>query len=200
MRIRFANCVFDSDRHELLCGGEPVSLQPKAFAFLAALVSAHPAAISKEALYERIWPGVFVEEGNLHNLAADVRRAVGDDDHSIIRTVHRVGYVLAVPLVREDAAAARLVIGSREWPLPQGATLIGRDLLGTPDVSRRHAVLLLRNTAAFIHDLGSKNGTFVGGRRIETETELANGDEIVFGRTRAVVWLRGSDQTTITAR
>ena len=200
MRVRFANCVFDSDSHELICDGKLKPLQPKAFAFLEALVEAHPAAVSKEVLYERLWPGVFVEEGNLHNLAADLRRAIGDEDHAVLRTVHRVGYALAASVSREDELLARLIIGSRELPLSLGDTIIGRKLLGTPDVSRRHALLHLDDTTAYIEDLGSKNGTFVGGRRVESRTELASGDEIVFGRTRAVVWLRGSEQTTITAR
>jgi len=199
VRVRFAHCTFDSDRHELLCGDETRSLQPKAFAFLEALIAAHPAAVSRETLYERIWPGVFVEEGNLHNLAADVREAIGDNDRSIIRTVHRIGYALNAPVTRDTPPLARLVIGSRELPLVEGENVIGRDLVGTPDVSRRHASLTLRDGRAFLRDLGSKNGTFAGDRRIDSETEIASGDEIVFGRTRAIIWLTAHDETTITA-
>jgi DNA-binding winged helix-turn-helix (wHTH) protein len=199
VRVRFADCVFDSERHELLCGGEPRSLQPKAFTFLEVLIEAHPAAVSKETLYERIWPGLFVEEGNLHNLAADVRDAIGDHDRTIIRTVHRVGYALNAPLSRDATSSARLIIGVQELPLQPGENIIGRDLIGTPDVSRRHASVVLRDGRVFLRDLDSKNGTFVANRRIESETELTNGDEIVFGRTRAVIWLGAHDETTITA-
>ena len=199
MRVRFGNCVFDSDRHELVRDGALQSLQPKAFALLEALVAAHPSAVSKQALYDHIWSGVFVEEGNLHNLVADVRDAIGDEERTIIRTVHRVGYVLAVPVEREEPSKARLVIGSREWPLGEGDNVIGRDTIGTPDVSRRHAHLVITGTRAIIRDLGSKNGTFVAGRRIDGETELASGDEIVFGRTRAVIWMQPADGSTITA-
>lgn len=199
MRVRFADCVFDSERHELLCGGERRSLEPKAFAFLEALIEAHPAAASKESLYERIWPGVFVEEGNLHNLAADVREAIGDRDRTIVRTVHRVGYALAAPVSRDEAPFARIIIGSRELPLEPGENVIGRDIVGTPDVSRRHASVIVRDGRVFLRDLDSKNGTFVGSHRVEGETELASGDEITFGRTRAVVWLHADRGTTITA-
>jgi DNA-binding winged helix-turn-helix (wHTH) protein len=198
VRARFANCIFDSERHELLCGGEPRSLPPKAFAFLEALVAAHPAAVSKETLYEHLWPGVFVEEGNLHNLAADVRDAIGDRDRKIIRTVHRVGYALATALKRDEPTFARIVIGSRELPLQDGENVIGRDLIGTPDVSRRHACLIVRGGRVYLRDLDSKNGTFLASRRVDGETELANGDEITFGRTRALVWLTPHDETTAT--
>jgi DNA-binding winged helix-turn-helix (wHTH) protein len=199
VRVRFADCVFDSERHELICRGEQRSLQPKAFAFLGALIESHPAAVSKETLYERIWPGLFVEEGNLHNLAADVREAIGDSDRTIIRTVHRVGYALATPLTRDEPTPARLIIGTHELPLASGETVIGRDLIGTPDVSRRHASLVVRDGRVFLRDLDSKNGTFIGSRRIDGETELTNGDEITFGRTRAVIWLQAHNETTITA-
>lgn len=199
MRARFADCVFDSDRHELTCGGLAKALPPKSFLLLEALVRAHPAAVSKTELYAQIWPGVFVEEGNLHNLIADVRQAIGDGERTIIRTVHRIGYALAAEVSQEEPAAARLVIGSRQWPLPHGETVIGRDLLGTPDVSRRHAGIVVRGSAATIRDLGSKNGTFVRGERIEEETDLASGDEIVFGLTRAVILFQEPGSPTITA-
>jgi len=199
VRVRFANCTFDSQRHELVCANEQRLLQPKAFAFLEALIAAHPAAVPKETLYDLIWHGVFVEEGNLHNLAADVREAIGDDDRSVIRTVHRIGYALNALVTPDEPSHARLVIGSREWPLAEGETVIGRDLIGTPDVSRRHASVTLRDGRAYIRDLDSKNGTFVGDRRIDSETEITSGSEIVFGRTRAVVWLTAHDETTVTA-
>jgi DNA-binding winged helix-turn-helix (wHTH) protein len=199
MRVRFADCIFDSGRHELVCGGEVRQLQPKAFTFLEVLVESYPAAVSRETLYGRIWPGLFVEEGNLHNLAADVRDAIGDTDRTIIRTVHRVGYALAAPVSRDEATPARLVIGNHELALQPGENIIGRDLIGTPDVSRRHACVIVRDGRVFLRDLDSKNGTFIGNRRIDGETELANGDEITFGRTRAVIWLHAQSETTITA-
>jgi len=199
VRVRFAKCLFDSDRHELTCDGEVKALPPKAFQLLESLVRSHPAAVPKTALYEQLWPGLFVEEGNLHNLIADVRGAIGDSEHTIIRTVHRVGYALAADLTRDDPCVARLVIGSREWPLTEGETVIGRDLLGTPDVSRRHACIAVHGPTALVRDLGSKNGTFVHGHRIGEDTAVASGDEIVFGMTRAVIVLHESEGTTITA-
>ncbi|MGZ4778379.1 MAG: FHA domain-containing protein [Thermoanaerobaculia bacterium] len=191
--------MFDSERHELTCGGVTKPLPPKAFQLLVALVSAHPAAISKQELYAQLWPGVFVEEGNLHNLVADVREAIGDSERTIIRTVHRVGYAFAADVVQEEPSIARLVIGSREWPLAQGETIVGRDLLGTPDVSRRHAAITVTGASARIRDLDSKNGTFVRGSAIHGEAEVANGDEIVFGMTRAVILFNDQAGTTITA-
>src|SRR5712691_11444970 len=110
------------------------------------VLEAHPSATSKEALYERLWPGTFVEIGNLHTLIAELRDAVGDDHRQIIRTVHRFGYALAADLLTEETAAY-LIIGTREIPLRIGENILGRDLIGAPDVSRRHARISVRGDA-----------------------------------------------------
>ncbi len=69
----------------------------------------------------------------------------------------------------------------------RGKLLIGReeDCTLRPDsefVSRHHCVLLLDDYTLRIRDLGSKNGTFVNGRRIGTsETILLHDDMISIG-------------------
>ncbi|MGZ5439224.1 MAG: SpoIIE family protein phosphatase, partial [Candidatus Aminicenantales bacterium] len=52
------------------------------------------------------------------------------------------------------------------------------------DISRHHAILRVRQGASHITDLNSKNGTFVNGRRVNGEIDLARGDEILVGSTR----------------
>ncbi len=50
-----------------------------------------------------------------------------------------------------------------------------------PDASSRHAELRSVGGRHVIHDIGSTNGTFVNGERINAERELADGDLISFG-------------------
>jgi hypothetical protein len=50
-------------------------------------------------------------------------------------------------------------------------------------VSRAHAVLEITRGEAVVRDLGSTNGTFLNGRRIE-RARLRDGDELRFGNTR----------------
>ncbi len=49
------------------------------------------------------------------------------------------------------------------------------------DVSTRHAAVLLSGDRWVLRDLASRNGTFVGGRKIEADYELADGDVVRFG-------------------
>lgn len=48
-------------------------------------------------------------------------------------------------------------------------------------VSARHALLYLEGARWWVRDLGSRNGTFVNGRRIIAPAALADGDRIAFG-------------------
>jgi pSer/pThr/pTyr-binding forkhead associated (FHA) protein/S1-C subfamily serine protease len=65
--------------------------------------------------------------------------------------------------------------------------IIGRQnadlLLDDPQVSRRHAVVRAVDGELEIEDLGSANGTFVNGARVESPRRLSAGDEIAIGPT-----------------
>jgi len=73
--------------------------------------------------------------------------------------------------------------------IPAGErTTIGRSpdcpiFLDDVTVSRRHAVLLERDSHWFVEDLGSLNGTFVNRHRVES-AELSDGDEVQIGKYR----------------
>lgn len=71
-------------------------------------------------------------------------------------------------------------------PLPSGTLGVGRkseNAIRVVDgsVSGKHAELRVDADGVTIVDVGSTNGTRVGGHRIEGETRLAHGDEVVFG-------------------
>ncbi|MGB8909329.1 MAG: FhaA domain-containing protein [Candidatus Cybelea sp.] len=70
----------------------------------------------------------------------------------------------------------------------EGTSRIGRSddgeiVLLDLSVSRAHAVVEVRAGEAIVRDLGSTNGTYLNGKRIETGT-LRDGDELRFGNTR----------------
>jgi hypothetical protein len=64
--------------------------------------------------------------------------------------------------------------------------VIGREgvavTIDDPELSRRHAVVRPIDGGFEVEDLGSLNGTFVNGRRIEGPTKLSGGDTIKLGQ------------------
>ena len=94
MRVRFGECVLDSETRQLSVGGTTDHMQPKAFQFLELLLETRPKAVSKQQIHERLWPGTFVSDGTLTSLLVEVRNVIGDDArHPIyVRTVHGFGY------------------------------------------------------------------------------------------------------------
>jgi predicted component of type VI protein secretion system len=81
-----------------------------------------------------------------------------------------------------------LQIDKRRVALSEGEFTIGRSrgcgvVLRDPSVSRGHALLCVSRGKVTLQDLGSSNGTFVNGKRLEGETPLAAGDRLVLGET-----------------
>lgn len=69
-------------------------------------------------------------------------------------------------------------------------------VLEHPQVSRHHALIERMGTRYRIKDLKSSNGVFVGGKRIEREAWLKEGDEIRIGGVRLVLREDGIQQFT----
>jgi DNA-binding winged helix-turn-helix (wHTH) protein len=218
MRLAVSDWVFDSDTREVVRDGRTVPLSPKAFALLELLIRERPKAVSKSDIRDYLWPGIFVSAANLANLVVELRSRLRDDarDPRIIRTVARFGYAF----VAEPSAAAersrprgrpfacRLVWGPREIALEPGPNLIGRDRdsivwIDDTSVSRRHARISVDETGATVEDLSSKNGTFVGGRRIEKPKRLEDKDAIKIGPASMIFRLfkrTGSTASTVEER
>ncbi len=80
-------------------------------------------------------------------------------------------------------------IAGRRYKLADGEYVIGRrsdSQIFVPDmrVSRQHARLWKNGEAWSLEDLGSNNGTFVNGVRVETPTALKHDDEIAIANNR----------------
>lgn len=94
-------------------------------------------------------------------------------------------------------------IGAR-FLLDQDETIAGRHpsadiFLDDVTVSRRHAQFLRHGTAFEVKDLGSLNGTFFDGVRIETAL-LSDGAEVQIGKFRLTFYASRLDLAGIAAR
>jgi pSer/pThr/pTyr-binding forkhead associated (FHA) protein len=85
----------------------------------------------------------------------------------------------------------------------EGENVIGRDegcaiRIDAARVSRRHACIRVSGSGASIQDLGSKNGTYVRGRKLTGTADLRDGDEIGIGGARFTFRAAYGPGTTIT--
>jgi DNA-binding winged helix-turn-helix (wHTH) protein len=206
VRLSFGSYVFDSRLRAVTRNGTAVELSPKAFLLLETLIELRPAPISKDVLYERLWPQTFVEPGNLHNLVAEIRRALDDREHRLVRTAHGVGYSFDGRAVDVLASPSRFLLwlGDEAVYLKCGETIVGRDpdatvVIDSPDVSRQHVRLFVTDDHVVVEDLGSKNGTFIDSEPIREPRVVRAAADIVIGKTRLLLRMRGDVKSTITA-
>jgi DNA-binding winged helix-turn-helix (wHTH) protein len=215
MRVRFGECVLDSETRQLSIRGEAVHITPKAFQFLELLLESRPKALSKKEIHERLWSGTFVSDGTLTSLLVEVRTAIGDSarESRFVRTVHGFGYAFSgiAEDLRGSAAAAggrklvyRLIWGTREIALRPGENLLGREedaIVWIDDalVSRRHARIVIDEAGAVLEDLGSRNGTYLRGKKIKVPTKLADEDQLKIGPASMIFRVYKQTASTVAA-
>lgn len=98
---QFGPCRLDATERVLLRDGRSVSLTPKVFDTLLFFVENAGRLIEKEELMERLWPGTFVEEGNLTFNISVLRKALGEWENgdNYIKTVPKRGYRFVAEVV-----------------------------------------------------------------------------------------------------
>jgi DNA-binding winged helix-turn-helix (wHTH) protein/tetratricopeptide (TPR) repeat protein len=91
---RFGPFVLDTADYRLTKGGVAVELTPKAFELLRSLVEQAGTLVTKERLFDRIWPDVAVTDNALTQVVSDLRAALGDTSGAptYVQTVARRGY------------------------------------------------------------------------------------------------------------
>jgi pSer/pThr/pTyr-binding forkhead associated (FHA) protein/uncharacterized RDD family membrane protein YckC len=84
------------------------------------------------------------------------------------------------------------VPGKAPIELADGEAVIGRSRaaavqIAESTVSRQHAVFVVEPGKVVLKDLGSSNGTYVNGKRVDGSIGLADGDKVVVGEAELVV-------------
>jgi len=89
-------------------GGQPITLPPKDLETLLVLVERAGHIVEKEELLEKVWPGVFIEEGNLARHIFNLRQVLGEtaDGCKYIETIPRRGYRFVAPVLQDNAEPA----------------------------------------------------------------------------------------------
>ena len=97
----FGRFTLNLDRGALLADGAERTLRPKSFALLRLFVENPGRLIDRDEIMATVWPGVFVTDDSIAQCVSDIRRALGDRDQSLLRTMPRRGFLFTLPPSRD---------------------------------------------------------------------------------------------------
>jgi adenylate cyclase len=81
-----------------------VALRPQSLAILRLLAAKPGVLVTKDEIMSAVWPNTAVTDDSLVQCVTEIRKALGDDKHAIIKTVPKRGYVFEP--VTQDASPA----------------------------------------------------------------------------------------------
>jgi len=111
-----------------------IDLRPKSFEVLRHLVENAGRLVSKDELVKIVWPKVIVTDESLTQCVSEVRRALGDAEQRLIKTVPRRGYLFAASV--SSNPAGRAVFNAPT--VDDSAQAKGEVDLITQDLGRQH--------------------------------------------------------------
>src|SRR5258708_10962065 len=122
-RYRFGSFELQPDKRRLLKDGATISLRPRAFDLLVALVDRAGHLVTKDELLNCVWPKTVVKEAALHVQVSALRKVVGSD---AITTVSGRGYQFTLPVTKGDGEASRASRSKDNLP-HQLTSFVGRE-------------------------------------------------------------------------
>lgn len=127
-RWHFAEAILDESSWTLTVFGTRATIEPRPLELLHELLLRAGDVVTKDELFETVWPGVTVVEASLTSAMLKLRRALRDDPGSrIIETVPRIGYRLAVPVEVVFTQPESKIVKS-EMPLADVETILDAPL------------------------------------------------------------------------
>ncbi len=89
-------------------------------------------------------------------------------------------------LIRRPGAEPEKIAVRKDTTSTFGRSQTNSIVLSDASISRQHAHIYFRDGSFWIEDLGSKNGTKLGTRRLEAPTRLKAGDHVQLGNIHVV--------------
>jgi predicted ATPase len=120
---RFGPFELQPDKRRLVKDGATISLRPRTFDLLDALVDRAGHLVTKDELLARVWPKTVVEEAALHVQVSALRKVIGAD---AITMVSGRGYQFTLPVTKGDGKVDRTAKTKHNLPY-QLTSFIGRE-------------------------------------------------------------------------
>lgn len=112
MIYAFDQFTLDTNRVELRARDTTIALEPKCFDLLVFLLKNRDRVVTKDEIFEQVWPGVYVSKSSISGAIKQIRQALSDDGQSqkLIRTVRGKGFRFVADTVETDVAPAAAAI------------------------------------------------------------------------------------------
>ena len=89
-----------------------IDLRPKALEVLSYLVQNAGRLVSKQELFEAVWPNVTVSDDSLVQCIRELRQKLSDEDRRLIKTVARRGYLLEANVTLQERSLSEASTGA----------------------------------------------------------------------------------------
>ncbi|MEM6543977.1 MAG: winged helix-turn-helix domain-containing protein [Pseudomonadota bacterium] len=117
-RYAFGSALVDTDSRQLWIEDQAVEVQPKVFDLIEYLIRHRDRVVTKDELFDSVWPNVVVTEATLSQTvkrARDLFRDRGFEGH-VIRTVPRHGFQFVHPL--STPAPPKVLLAPKQPAVP----------------------------------------------------------------------------------
>src|SRR5664279_3777718 len=99
---KFGRFALHPGRGAFLVDGVEHSLRPKSFALMRLFAENPGRLIDRDEIMRTVWPGIFVTDDSIAQCISEVRRALGDNDQRLLRTLPRRGYRFIASVIAEQ--------------------------------------------------------------------------------------------------
>jgi adenylate cyclase len=96
-------CTVDWDTASITGPQGTSTLRLQTAAVLRLLADMQGNVVSKDKIMSTVWPGIAVTDDSLVQCVAEIRKALGDIDHVLVKTIPKRGYLLQADALRSMA-------------------------------------------------------------------------------------------------
>ncbi|HCV66112.1 MAG: winged helix-turn-helix domain-containing protein [Serratia proteamaculans] len=100
---------------------EKFRLRWKEYQILSLLVARSPELVSRTEIIENIWKGTYCSDSTINQTIKSIRQKIGDTEHTLIRTIPRLGYKVENKAVFHFISEEDEYVADEIWNTEEGA-------------------------------------------------------------------------------